>query len=918
MNVPETSAQKSVSARREDEAQHLGSGTVSDGNCLSNRTPAPDPTSNGFASGSVLRRDRSRPPAWLRFGIAIACVFVGWLATDALKPELGLTPLPIASWYGGLGPGVLAMVLSALAGDWFFIPPIHSWSFSGFSDFAHIGAFLFSSAFIIVAMEVMRRARERLRESEERLRLSLRAGRLGCFVWDIAINHVTADATHRAMWGLNPDADLTPEFIFKLIHRDDVERVKREEQAGFHAGHQESEFRIVRPNGEIRWLAVNTDVIYGADGNAVKVAGLNWDITERKRAEEAVRAKRAELALMLRSTPFMLTRCSRDLRYQYVSRAYAEMVGLPPEEIAGKPIASIMGKGFETIRPYVERVLRGEQVEYEAPVEFPNIGVRDLSVSYVPERNGDGRVVGWIASVIDATERNTTAEALRLSERRARAFLENSAIVAWLKDEQGRNVFLSDNYVRRFMLRDWENRTDFELWPKEVAEAFRKNDLIVLGKDRPLECIEKAQAPNGEVSWWLNSKFWFQNGAGRKYVGGVGVDITERKRAEEALRASEERLRQAIQVARLGSFEHDHRLDKIEFSEAMREMHRLGADEDVTIPAIMERVVPEDREKLGAAIRRAHDPAGEGVFEMEYRVASEGQRVRWISARARTFFEGEGIERRPVRTIGAALDITEQKEFQAELQRLVNERTAKLQELVGELEHFSYTITHDMRAPLRAMRAFAEMLNQASDRLGEEERAFVGRIIAGAERMDALIADALSYSKAVRTELPLGPVDAGKLLRGILDTYPQFQGAQAEITVDRNLPRVMANEAGLTQCFSNLLDNAVKFVRPGQRAKVHVGSEVRDGWVRLWVEDEGIGISKEMLPRVFDMFAHGSSAQAGTGIGLALVRKVVDRMGGKVGVESEPGRGTRVWVEFKAGDVNSAAAEIVRVGSAAS
>lgn len=261
--------------------------------------------------------------------------------------------------------------------------------------------------------------------------------------------------------------------------------------------------------------------------------------------------------------------------------------------------------------------------------------------------------------------------------------------------------------------------------------------------------------------------------------------------------------------------------------------------------------------------------------------------------------------------LSLVLDVTERREAQEVLRRgkeelevLVAERTAKLHELVGELEHFSYTITHDMRAPLRAMRGFAEAVNElCSECPGEEQRMFLERIIRSAERMDALITDALSYSKAIRQELPLTPVDVERLLRGMVDSYPEFQSSAAEIQLEGALPLVMGNEAGLTQCFSNLLGNAVKFVAPGTRARVRVWSENRAGWVRIWVEDNGVGIPKTMQPRVFEMFSRGQTGQPGTGIGLALVRKVVDRMGGRVGVESELARGSRFWVELKPGEV---------------
>lgn len=250
-------------------------------------------------------------------------------------------------------------------------------------------------------------------------------------------------------------------------------------------------------------------------------------------------------------------------------------------------------------------------------------------------------------------------------------------------------------------------------------------------------------------------------------------------------------------------------------------------------------------------------------------------------------------------------DVTQAKQFQANLERLVAERTAKLGELVAELEHFSYTITHDMRAPLRAMRAFAEMVrDECANCPAQEQKKLLDRIISAAERMDTLITDSLNYSKAGRQELPLAPVDVNKLLRGILDSYPNLQEGQADVSVESNIPPVLGNEAALTQCFSNLLGNSVKFAQPGTQAQIKIRSERKDGWMRLWVEDNGIGISAPLLPRVFEMFARGESPQAGTGIGLALVRKVVHRMGGKVGVESEPGRGSRFWLELRPGDLN--------------
>jgi len=239
----------------------------------------------------------------------------------------------------------------------------------------------------------------------------------------------------------------------------------------------------------------------------------------------------------------------------------------------------------------------------------------------------------------------------------------------------------------------------------------------------------------------------------------------------------------------------------------------------------------------------------------------------------------------------------------ARLDALVTQRTAELQEMVNELEHFSYTITHDLRAPLRAMHGFAGMLaDECQGKLDEQSQEYLRRIMTAAQRMDRLITDALAYSKTVREELALAPTEPVRLLRGMIDSYPAFQPPHAEILIDGEIPPVLANEAALTQCFSNLLGNAVKFVERPKTPRVCVRAEMANGFVRLWFEDNGIGIPTEMQSRVFLMFQRASKAFEGTGIGLALVRKVTERMGGRVGVQSEPGQGSRFWVELQAAE----------------
>jgi signal transduction histidine kinase len=239
------------------------------------------------------------------------------------------------------------------------------------------------------------------------------------------------------------------------------------------------------------------------------------------------------------------------------------------------------------------------------------------------------------------------------------------------------------------------------------------------------------------------------------------------------------------------------------------------------------------------------------------------------------------------------------RQYADDLEKMVAQRTAKLQETIAELEAYSYSISHDLRAPLRAMEGYARvLLEEFQQKVGPDGKVYLDRIVNAAHRMDKLIQDILSYSQVTRLETASEPVDLDKLVHDIIEHYPNLNSVKGEIKIEGSLPMVMAPEALLTQCIANLLNNAVKFVADGTQARVRIRAETHDSDVRLWVEDNGIGIAPEYKTRIFGVFERipGERPREGMGIGLAIVRKAVDRMGGTVGVESELGKGSRFWI----------------------
>lgn len=275
-------------------------------------------------------------------------------------------------------------------------------------------------------------------------------------------------------------------------------------------------------------------------------------------------------------------------------------------------------------------------------------------------------------------------------------------------------------------------------------------------------------------------------------------------------------------------------------------------------------------------------------------------------------------------------------EHAQELEQKVAERTASLKQIISELQTFSYTIAHDLRAPIRALKGYCEVLvEDYSEHLPSEAVAIVSRLHNSSVQMDALTRDLLEFSKISRQDLTLGVVDLAQVVQDVI----ALGGARmaARVTVRRPLHAVLANRTLVSQCVSNLLQNALKFCKPGVEPSVNVWTEVISGSekpeavtngrlryeagqqqglqtsgdskmqrVRLWCEDNGIGISPEAQNKIFGIFERGDRAGEydGTGIGLAIVSRAMERMGGQCGVVSVPEKGSQFWLEFPAVPAN--------------
>jgi K+-sensing histidine kinase KdpD len=290
--------------------------------------------------------------------------------------------------------------------------------------------------------------------------------------------------------------------------------------------------------------------------------------------------------------------------------------------------------------------------------------------------------------------------------------------------------------------------------------------------------------------------------------------------------------------------------------------------------------------------------------------------------RSRRKLEREVVRRQ--RTEAALIEAQAQLTSHAQtLEHCVTRRTAELAATVKYLESLLYHIGHNLRAPLRAMEGYATVLvDEYAAHLDHRAKDYSAHISDAARRMDELIRDLLDYGRLGYIQVPRTVVSVDDVLQRVLFRLGfEVRARQAQIQVRSPMTHVLANPEMLEQVLTHLIENAIQFVEPGVQPKVEIRAESHHSSMRLWVEDNGVGIPREYQQRIFDVFETlgNAATHRGTGMGLAIAKQGMQRMGGEVGVESEPGRGSRFWIELPvaemANNVRHRPAPVIKTGT---
>lgn len=386
--------------------------------------------------------------------------------------------------------------------------------------------------------------------------------------------------------------------------------------------------------------------------------------------------------------------------------------------------------------------------------------------------------------------------------------------------------------------------------------------------------------------------------SGRRLLLATAVDVTEHKRTEEALLKTEEILNQGVRVAGLGIFDHDQVNETVYWSPEMKAICGWGPDEPGSLAAYVDMVYPEDRNMVAAAIQKAHDPAGNGLYDVEHRIIRRDGSLRWLRIKSQTFFTGETDARHPVRTVGALLDITDQKLSEQYREQLFT-REQELREAAESAnrlkDDFLSTLSHELRTPLTAIIGWSCLLHQQP--LDPTTLKAVDTIERNARTQQRLIEEILDVSRIASGKFAFTPsaVELQPIIEAAVESIrptAKARGILLETSLLSSGIRVFGDPDRLLQMAANVLSNAVKFTPSG--GAVQVSLRHQNSSINFTVTDTGEGIDPAFLPHVFDRFRQGNSTttrkHGGLGLGLAIVRHILDLHGGTICAKS-PGVG---------------------------
>ena len=710
------------------------------------------------------------------------------------------------------------------------------------------------------------------------------------------------------------------------IHPDDLDRMMGRRNPAVSGGEGfEVDVRIRRRDGTYRWHAARSVPVRDEVGQVVRRFGSAVDVEDRRRDEERLREGERRFRFLAESIPHLVWTCRPDGNLEYISRRFRDYIGVgpddPPERAWAEAIhpedrAGVLDAWNQSLRDgtqfHIEYRLRGIDGLY-----------RWFLGHALPQRDESGRLAGWYGTCtdIDAQWRDRQEivrlnRSLRNRVAELETLFETIPIAIALAEDPACTRIRGNSGMTQLLETAPEANTSLTAPEPERPRhyTFFRDGREIAPEDLPMQVA----AREGRAIAGITLEAAFVDGRRKRIHGtaaplfdedgrtrgaiGAFLDVTEWRRVEAALDASEERLRLAVESTGLGLFDRDVPSGELRWTDRTRAIFGLGPDEPITLDRFEAMIHPEDVSRVRTASDRAIAPQNPQDYDVEYRCLRPDGSIRWVHSRGRALFEGSGVDRRVVRLVGAIQDITERKESESQLQEAKDAAEAANR----AKDRFLAALSHELRTPLAPVVTAVALMEMAPDLPPEirENLAMIRRNIALETR---LIDDLLDLSRVVsgKLRLDLRRSRLNDLIEQVMDIVGgevQDRGITLETSLAARPDAVDVDPARMQQVVWNLIKNAAKFTSRGGTIRIATRN-LGDSAIEIEVQDTGKGISPEDLPHIFDAFDQGdpetTRQYGGLGLGLSIAKAVVDRHGGTIQATSAgPGRGSSFFVSL--------------------
>ncbi len=676
-------------------------------------------------------------------------------------------------------------------------------------------------------------------------------------------------------------------------------------------------------NGISYWLAITIVPFLDALGRITQFIEVGTDITLRKELEDALRAGEERFRALVESLPQLIWTCRGDGVCDYLSPQWVAYTGLPAQPQPGDAwLERLHPDDRDRATQAWQTVTRsGEAYEIEFRIRRHDGHYRWFKASATPLRDATGVITKWFGSNTDIQDLRDAETALRQVNRdlEARVQVRTAELATATEAAQSAATQLSaaherirlataaasigiwdwnvhDNVLawdptmfRLYGIEEDQSVGGYETWrralhPDDLARADAELAAALRGEREFDTAFRVVQHPSGATRYLRGAAVVHRDDTGRPVrMVGINWDVTEQRQAEQALRSSERLLREFVVHAPAAIAMLDRDVRYLLTSERwLEDYHLTGQD---IVGRNHYEVFPDLPERWKAIHQRALAGAIERCDEDVFRRADGS--TEWLQWEVRPWLTASG-------DIGGLLFFTQVITARKQLELDLTKQKRALERSNAELEQFAYVASHDLQEPLRAVAGCSQILKRRyGGQLDAGADELIQHIVDGAERMHDLIHDLLAFSRLDRQRLDLAPTDSAAALRRALTNLQTAIGeGEAIVTVDA-LPTLPADGAQLTQLFQNLIGNALKY-RRAEPPRIHVSAIRTDHLWEFSVHDNGIGIEPQYFERIFSLFQrlHTRAEYPGTGIGLAICKKIVERHSGRMWVESTPGVGS--------------------------